>query len=100
MEQHEYPEAINIEKELIPTLKFSKRDVLNDPVKRRLREIYLLKGERLGNGYKGKVDITFVDETDKCYMVHTTIWSVDHEHVTLKAGVHIPTSSILSIEFN
>lgn len=100
MEQQDYPEAIMIEKESIPTIQFSKRDVLTDPVKRRLREIYLLKGERLGNGYKGKVDITFVDSADKSYMVRTTIWSVDQQHVTLKAGVHIPTTSILSIEFN
>jgi hypothetical protein len=89
-----------IEKEDIVHLTFSNVDVITDPAKKRLREIYLQRAERYGNGYKGKVKILFVSAEGKQYVVNTTIWSADHEHVSLKHGIVIPTKSILDIEFS
>jgi len=89
-----------IEKEDIAGITFTKQDVLDEPVKRRLRDIYLQKAERLGNGYHGKVKMTFKTEAGKLMMVHTTIWSADHQYVTLKGGIHIPTIAILDVEFS
>ncbi|MCU0415712.1 MAG: hypothetical protein MUE33_00885 [Cytophagaceae bacterium] len=89
-----------IEKEDIIHLNFSSVDVITDPAKKRLREIYLQKAERYGNGYKGKVKIQFIAADNQVYVVNTTIWSADHEHVSLKHGIVLPTKSILDIEFS
>jgi hypothetical protein len=93
-------EVTLIEKEQLSTILFSKTDVLDDPVKRRLRQIYLERAERLGNAYHGKVKMTFATEAGKLMMVHTTIWSADQQYITLKGGIHIPTISIIEVEFS
>ena len=93
-------EVTLIEKEELSTILFSKNDVISDPVKRRLRQIYLEKAERLGNAYHGKVKMTFMTEAGKLMMVHTTIWSADQQYITLKGGIHIPTISIVEVEFS
>lgn len=98
MEQQEV--ATVVEKEDLAGILFSNKDVLEDPVKRRLRQIYLEKAERLGNAYHGKVKMTFVTEEGKMMMVHTTIWSADSQYITLKGGVHIPTIAIIEVEFS
>lgn len=100
MEKILQQEATLIEKEDLSTILFSKIDVLEDPVKRRLRQIYLEKAERLGNAYHGKVKMTFVTEDQKLMKVHTTIWSADQQYITLKGGIHIPTISIVDVEFS
>jgi len=100
MEKILQQEATLIEKEDLSSILFSKEDVLEDPVKRRLRQIYLEKAERLGNAYHGKVKMTFVTEDKKLMKVHTTIWSADQQYITLKGGIHIPTIAIVEVEFS
>ena len=100
MEKIRQQEVTLIEKEELSNILFSKQDVIADPVKRRLRQIYLEKAERLGNAYHGKVKMTFMTESGKLMMVNTTIWSADQSYITLKGGVHIPTISIIDVEFS
>lgn len=101
MEKIQQQEVVTlIEKEELSTILFSKNDVIEDPVKRRLRQIYLERAERLGNAYHGKVKMTFVTDSGKHMMVHTTIWSADQQYITLKGGIHIPTISIVEVEFS
>lgn len=88
-----------IQKETIPSVSFAKYDVLMDPAKKRLRDIYLCKAERLGNGYRGKVKIVFETEEGYNMAVVTTIWAANREHICLKGGITIPVTSIVDIEF-
>ena len=100
MEKIDMQEVTEIEKEMISTISFTKEDVIEDPVKRRLRQIYLERAERLGNAYHGKVKMIFKTEDGKLLKVHTTIWSADQHYITLKGGVHIPTLAIIDVEFS
>ena len=100
MEKIVQQDATLIEKEDLSSILFSKDDVLEDPVKRRLRQIYLEKAERLGNAYHGKVKMTFVTEDKKLMKVNTTIWTADQQYITLKGGIHIPTIAIVDVEFS
>ncbi|ABG60299.1 hypothetical protein [Cytophaga hutchinsonii] len=93
-------EVTLIEKEDLHSILFSNKDVIDDPVKRRLRQIYLERAERLGNAYHGKVKMTFITEEGKLMMVNTTIWSADQQYITLKGGIHIPTVAIVEVEFS
>ncbi|WP_299255659.1 hypothetical protein [uncultured Cytophaga sp.] len=96
----EHQEVTLVEKEDLAGILFSNVDVLEDPVKRRLRQIYLERAERLGNAYHGKVKMTFMTEEGKMMMVNTTIWSADNQFITLKGGVHIPTIAVIEVEFS
>ena len=93
-------QVTHIEKEAITHILFSPQDVIIDPTRKRLREIYLQKAEKLGNAYKGKVKMIFKTLDDKLLSVETTIWAADHNHITLKGGIHIPTRAILEVEFS
>ena len=86
-------------KEELSEISFVKEDVLKDPVKIRLRGIYLKKAELLGNAYKSKVKMIFKTVNGSVFGVETTIWSADENHITIKGGISIPTKSILEIEF-
>ena len=86
-------------KEKLSEINFVREDVLQDPVKIRLRTIYLKKAEALGNTYKGKVKMIFKTNAGSVFGVETTIWSADENHITIKGGISIPTRSIIEIEF-
>ncbi|WP_028980261.1 hypothetical protein [Sporocytophaga myxococcoides] len=88
-----------IAKEKLSEIHFTKDDVLSDPAKKRLRNIYLKKAELLGNAYKGKVKMFFKTLEGNVLCVETTIWEANEEYITLKGGINIPTKSILEIEF-
>jgi hypothetical protein len=88
-----------VEKELIPSLRFGKDDVLTDQEARTKRMWDLNRASTLGNGYRGKVEITFQAEDAAQYRVDTTVWAVDDRYMTLKAGCSIPITSIIGIEF-
>lgn len=95
------PAAIKlIEKEELSGILFAQHDVIDDPVKIRLRDIYLQKAEKLGNAYKGKVKMVFITADGQYVAVRTTIWAADHDHITLKGGIHIPTRAIIDVEFD
>jgi len=98
MERLEHATIKLIEKEELSGILFAQHDVIDDPVKKRLREIYLQKAETLGNAYKGKVKMIFVTADGEYMAVRTTIWAADRDHITLKGGVHIPTRAIIDVE--
>ena len=88
-----------IPKEQLSDFKFADEDVLPDASKRRIRDAWLKKAERLGNGYKGKVKMIFKSKLGKIYSVETTIWATMDDYVALKGGISIPIKAVLDIEF-
>ena len=88
-----------VEKEVIPFLHFSHNDVLENTEAQKKRLWDLNRASILGNGYHGKVEITFKTAEGELKRVDTTVWAVDDRFMTLKAGCIIPTSSIVGVEF-
>ncbi|WP_192821761.1 hypothetical protein [Rufibacter sp. LB8] len=88
-----------IEKEIIPQLNFGTQDVLSDKAAQTKRLHDLDRASLLGNGYQGKVELTFKVASGEILRVRTTIWQADKQFATIKAGVTIPTSAILAVEF-
>ena len=88
-----------IEKEVIPTLTFTKEDVLLKEEDVTVRKLSLARALTLGNGQKRKVKIYFELEKGEKNSVETTIWAVGEDFVTLKAGALIPVHAISEIEF-
>jgi len=85
-----------IEKEIIPSLSFPKHDVLELQFQRVARLQALRVATKLGNNFKHKVKIIFIDDqTVKC--VNTTIWMSSDNFVSLKNGTMIPVNRILEI---
>lgn len=88
----------NIEKEKIPNLSFSKKEVLTDPEERMKRLNDLFRSQTLGNLHQSKVKLTFEADDNHIYQVDTTIWAVGNSFVSLKGGINIPINSILKID--
>lgn len=89
-----------IAKEQIPQYKFTSEDVLsNDMPARRARTASLIRAERLGNAFHGKVRIVFtlIDSTIK--EVTTTVWATGEDYISLKGGVTVPVRAISSVDF-
>ncbi|WP_207435480.1 hypothetical protein [Sabulibacter ruber] len=93
------PHCQLIDKETIPQLQFGQEDVLPDKESKTRRLHDLERASRLGNGYHGKVEITFQVATGDILRVQTTIWQADKDYTTIKAGATLPTRSILGVEF-
>ena len=87
-----------VQKEQIPTLQFSKNEVLNSKKKKALRAHYLNRAAQLGNLLKNKVNIYFKDSNDKLMRVHTTIWAITTDAVILKQGVIIPRNRVVYVD--
>lgn len=87
-----------IEKEDIPNLKFSKKEVLQDEMERKRRNFELMRAQALGNLLKNKVNITFETADEKIFQVTTTVWAVGSEYVSLKQNLFIPINAILEID--
>ena len=82
-----------IEKELIPKLNFKKTLEFEQSPELKNK---LVEATRLGNSYKGKMRIEFIDdESEKA--VETTIWATGAKFICLKGGVWLPISRILKI---
>ena len=88
-----------IEKESIPQLQFGTEDVFQDKDSKVRRQVDLERASRLGNGYQGKVELTFQIASGEILRVQTTIWQADKDYTTIKSGVTMPTRSILGVEF-
>lgn len=88
-----------IAKEELVNIQFAREDALEDPVKIRLRSIYLQKAEKLGNIYKEKVSMMIKTREGKYLTVETTIWAASEEYITIKGGINIPTKAIFHIGF-
>lgn len=83
-----------IEKEQIGSLTFNKKiSVEQHPELER----QIANATRLGNAFRGKVYIYFMDDQGpKC--VHTTIWASGARYVCLKGGVWLPIDHIIEIK--
>lgn len=88
-----------VEKEMIPFFHFNQYDVLENTEARKKRMWDLNRASMLGNGYRGKVEITFKTAEGELKRVDTTVWAVDDKYMTLKAGCFIPINSIVGVEF-
>jgi hypothetical protein len=87
-----------IEKEQIPNLNFSKKEVLATSEERTMRLNELFRSQTLGNLHQSKVKLTFEADNEQLYQVETTIWAVGNSFVSLKAGINIPIHCILKVE--
>lgn len=86
-----------IEKESIPQLTFSKKEVLVDPEERKQRMADLYRSQTLGNLLQSKVKLIFETSDGQSYQVDTTVWAVGSDFVSLKGGVTIPIHAILKV---
>lgn len=88
-----------IEKENIANIHLPKGEVLSSSSAIQARILALSEACRLGNEFQGKVRIIFMTE-EGIREVHTTIWNVSDEAVSLKGGVFIPMHAIIFVEHN
>lgn len=83
-----------VEKETIQATQF--KDVVissfNGELDRQLEQAV-----RLGNAYHSKVGITYFDDAGMKKVV-TTIWAKGEKFISLKGGVWIPISRIISVD--
>jgi hypothetical protein len=86
-----------ISKEEVPGFSFVTSDVLQDSALKKARENALLQAMVLGNGYKGKVRITF-DTTQGTKAVETTVWHATEKNIALKGGTVIPVHAIREVK--
>lgn len=87
-----------IQKESIPQLSFTKKEVILDPEERNKRMSDLYRSQSLGNLLQTKVKITFEAADEQTYLVDTTVWAVGNSFVSLKGGVYLPIHSILQVD--
>ena len=90
-------ELKEIQKELLIDMKYPVEDILLNRMERLRRRNNLYTAMLLGNTFKRKVKILF-NTIDKKFFVHTTVWSVGKEFVTLKGGRIVPIRSIYKIQ--
>jgi hypothetical protein len=86
-----------IEKETLRNLAFTKHEVLPHAADRAERLQQLQTALRLGNEYKGKVYLLIATEEGPCE-VHTTIWNLGQQHLSLKYGIKVPIHAILRVQ--
>jgi len=88
-----------VEKEQIPSLRFSQEDVLTDTAALERRRVDAERATRLGNNYQGKLDIFFQTADGQPKRVQTTVWGAHPEYLTLKAGIMLPLHAVLGFDF-
>lgn len=91
--------AETVAKETIPTLRFSQNDVLPTAEERTTRRHDAERACALGNNYHGKLDIYFQTADGQTRRVQTTVWAVQEDYITLKAGVILPLHAVLGFDF-
>jgi hypothetical protein len=90
---------IGIEKEKIPTLKFSSNDVLSEKQDVLQRKIDLERASALGANSKSNVKLYFIDENGVNYRTEATVWAATESNVTLKGEVLLPIKAIVKVGF-
>ncbi|SNR31810.1 MULTISPECIES: hypothetical protein [Hymenobacter] len=88
-----------VDKDVIPTLRFSQEDVLTDPAAIKRRRHDAERATTLGNAYHGKLDIYFQTEDGSTKRVYTTVWATHEEYLTLKSGISLPLRAVVSFDF-
>ena len=86
-----------IEKESLIDMKYPVVDVITSRIQRLRRKNSLYTAMLLGNTFKRKVKIVFQTSFNK-FLVHTTIWYVGKDNVTLKGGRTLPIKSIEKVK--
>jgi len=87
-----------IEKEEISKCSFPKEEVIQDAALILTRTENLAKGLKLGNNYKGKVEIIFEDN-EAVKKVETTVWGITENYIILKGDILIPVKRVHSVSF-
>ena len=87
-------EATLIEKELIPSLKFNDKSLVEQHPEL-LKQIE--KATILGNSHRTKVSIFFKDD-ESVKRVETTIWAAGTKFICLKGGVWIPINRLIEVK--
>lgn len=90
---------VGIEKEKIPTLKFSSNDILTEKQDILQRKIDLERASALGANSKSNVKIYFVDVNGVNYRTEATVWAATESNVTLKGEVLVPIKAITKVVF-
>lgn len=88
-----------IEKDVLPTLLFSAKDVLESSPERQIRQRDAHRAMALGNNYQGKLDIYFMTADGKSHRVYTTVWASTDEHLNLKSGACLPIRAVTGFDF-
>ena len=89
----------NLNKEDVPSLKFSMEDVLPSKEDQLKRKIDLQRANALGAQSKSNIKIYISDANGVHYKVEATVWAATELNVTLKGGVTIPNRAIYKIGF-
>lgn len=90
--------AISLNKEELPNIKFSLDDVL--PAAEQVqRKIDLQRANALGAQSKSNIKIYICDAEGVKYKVEATVWAATELNVTLKGGLTIPNRAIYKIGF-
>jgi len=87
-----------IEKESLIDVKYPIKDIVSGTIQRLRRTHNLYTAMLLGNTFKRKVKIIFQTSYNK-FFVHTTIWHVGKDYITLKGGRVLPIKSIEKVKF-
>lgn len=83
-----------VEKEFITNLSFNDRT----RVKQHPDLLQQIKSAtRLGNAFRGKVSILFMDD-DGVKQVNTTIWAHGTKYICLKGGIWLPIARLIEIK--
>lgn len=97
--QQQTTNTARIQKERIPTLRFSKQDVLKDASARSRRYYDANRATILSNVYKNKSIITFITASGEKKCVEAALWGLDKDFVLLKSGMFLPLRSIVEINY-
>lgn len=87
-----------IEKEDLINLPFTKEEVLLNPEDRKMRMADLNRSQTLGNLLQTKVKIIFESKDRGSFEVHTTVWAVGSNFISLKGGTTIPIHAIHKVD--
>jgi hypothetical protein len=91
----EYSAYKTVEKEVVSSMKFTKEiETEQHPELRK----QLDQATLLGNGYRSKVSIYFIDDEGP-KRVETTIWATGAKYICLKGGVWIPIDHIVEVKY-
>ena len=86
-----------VDKSKIKDLSFRKGEILSDPADQTIRSYNLDRALRLGNVYKGRVQVQFETVDFKPMETEATIWAVTEKYIMLKGGAVIPIRAIFNV---
>jgi hypothetical protein len=91
-------QAVQITKEQIQDCLFPTQDLHQNNEELNLLKIKLDHAAKLGNNFKSKCKLYFMDN-DGLKVVETTIWASCEKNIIIKYGIMIPIRRILDVKF-